>query len=308
MKQISLFSSVLLLASMLLISCQESSNIPSPGDNSFNLTSEPAPIVDAIDVSIDSALKIIDALTNGETTTQKYRVRGIISKNLTSPSDVPGKYTDINIIIKDGSTTSELTCYYTKNLKNKNFTSMYKVPLVESELTLVGPLQKYVDKSGNVKPEMVNGFIESYQKSIFTLSIDSLPDCPPLKADQITVKQADSIGKVLGPGNTSKETYKIVGIVYTIGEAPSSYKNATFTIADKASGSTFYCYRVKVKGTSAVFSSPDMLAVGDTVFIESNITNYKGTIETKSNDGYNSYIYWSSNKNLGYPPYAEEAQ
>lgn len=302
MKQISLFSSVLLLASMLLISCQESSNIPSPGDNSYNLSSEPAPIVDAIDVSIDSALKIIDALTNGETTTQKYRVRGIISKNLTSPSDVPAKYTDINMVIKDGSTTSELTCYYTKDLKNKNFTSMYKVPLVGSELTLVGPLQKYVDKSGNVKPEMSNGFIESYQKGIFTMSIDDLPACPAPKADQITIAQADSIGLALGPGKTSAETYKIVGIVYTIGETPSSYKNATFTIADKDSKSTFYCYRVKVKGTSAIFSSPDMLAVGDTVFIESKITNYSGTVETVSNQG---YIYWSSNKNLGFDPYEE---
>lgn len=302
MKQISLFSSVLLLASMLLISCQESSNIPSPGDNSFNLTSEPAPIVDATDVSIDSALKIIDALTNGETTTQKYRIRGIISKNITAPSDVPAKYTDINMVIKDGSTTSELTCYYTKDLKSKNFTSMYKVPLVGSELTLVGPLQKYVDKNGNVKPEMSNGFIESYQKGIFTLSIDDLPACPAPKADQITIAQADSIGLALGPGKTSAETYKIVGIVYTIGETPSSYKNATFTIADKESKSTFYCYRVKVKGTSAIFSSPDMLAVGDTVFIESKITNYSGTVETVSNQG---YIYWSSNKNLGFGPYEE---
>lgn len=302
MKQISLFSSVLLLASMLLISCQESSNIPNPGDNSYNLPSEPAPIVDAVDVSIDSALKIIDGLTNGETTTQKYRVKGIISKNLTSPSDVPVKYTDINMIIKDGSTTSELTCYYTKDLRNKNFTSMYKVPLVGSELTLVGPLQKYVDKSGKVKPEMSNGFIESYQKSIFTLSIDSLPVCPAPKADQITIAQADSIGRALNPGKTSAKTYKIVGIVYTIGEAPSSYKNATFTIADKESKSTFYCYRVKVKGTSAVFSNPDMLAAGDTVFIESKITNYSGTIETVANQG---YIYWSSNKNLRFSPYEE---
>lgn len=297
----SLIFATLTLVGTLLWSCQEKANIPSPGDNSFNLTTEPAPIVDAIDVSIDSALLIIDNLNDGETTTEKYRIRGIVSKNITSPTDIPSKYTDINIVIKDGG--RELTCYYTKNLKNKNFTSKLKVPLVDSDITLVGPLQKYVDKSGNVKPEMVNGFIETYHSSVFLPDPMDLPICPAPLADQISIFQADSIGKALGTGKTSKETYKIVGIVYTITEAPSSYKNATFTIIDQSTPElSFYCYRVKAKGTSAVFSNPNMLAVGDTVFIESKITNYNGTIETVSNQG---NIYWSSNKNLGFPSYEE---
>lgn len=291
-----LIFATLTLAETLLWSCQEKSNIPSPGDNAFNLTDEPSPVVDAIDVTVDSALLIIDNLADGETTTEKYRIRGIVSKNITSPTDIPSKYTDINIVIKDGG--RELTCYYTKNLKNKNFTSKYKVPLVDSDITLVGPLQKYVDKSGNVKPEMVNGFIETIHSAVYLPNPMDLPTCPAPLEDQISIFQADSIGKALGSGGTSKDTYKIVGIVYTITEAPSSYKNATFTIVDqKTPELSFYCYRVKAKGTSAVFSNPNMLAVGDTVFIESKITNYSGTIETVSNQG---NIYWSSNKNLGY--------
>lgn len=301
MKQTTLFIAALLLTSMLMPSCQEKSNIPSPGDNSFNLTAEPAPIVEAIDITIDSALMIIDNLKDGETTAEKYRIRGIVSKNITSPNDIPSKYTDINIVIKDGG--RELTCYYTKNLNNKNFTSKYKVPLVDSDITLVGPLQKYVDKSGNIKPEMVNGFIETLHSAVYLPSPMDLPTCPAPLADQISIFQADSIGKALGTGKTSTDTYKIVGIVYTITEAPSSYKNATFTIIDQSTPEiSFYCYRVKAKGTSAVFSNPNMLAVGDTVFIESKITNYNGTIETVSNQG---YIYWSSNKNLGFPSYEE---
>lgn len=288
MKQISLFSSVLLLASMLLISCQESSNIPSPGDNSYNLTSEPAPIVDAIDVSIDSALKIIDALTNGETTTQKYRVRGIISKNLTSPSDVPAKYTDINMVIKDGSTTSELTCYYTKDLKNKNFTSMYKVPLVGSELTVVGPLQKYINKNtGAITPELVNGFIESYQKGVFTINPDSLPTCPDPEEGQILAGEALEIGNALGLGETTSETYDILGVVCSIDEAPSTqYKNATFRIQDNTK-KQFYCFRVK-KNNGEAFTNPEELAVGDIVVIRSKIMKYNkngGIVETPQNAG-----------------------
>lgn len=298
MKQISLFSSVLLLASMLLISCQESSNIPNPGDNRFNLTSEPAPIVDAIDVSIDSALKIIDGLANDEKTTQKYRIRGVISNNKTYPFDVPSKYTDINFEFKDGSADKALTCYYTKNLKNKNFTSVYQVPLVGSDVTVVGVLTNYKGTT----PELVDGFIESCNDLIATCNINDLPDCPAPSADQISIYQADSIGKALGSGKTSTQTYKIVGIVHAVFEAPSSYKNATFTISDKASKSHFYCYRVKAKNTTAIFSNPDMLVVGDTVYIESKITNYQGTVETEGNKG---YIYWSSNKNLGFDPYEE---
>lgn len=285
-----LIFATLTLAGTLLWSCQEKSNIPSPGDNAFNLTDEPSPIVDAIDVSIDSALLIAEKLANKETTTEKYRVRGVVSKNITYPFDVPSKFKDINIVIKDGG--RELTCYYTKDLRNKNFTSVSKVPLIGSDVTLVGYLQNY-----NGTPELVNGFVESYQSLISAEDINNLPVCPAPLADQISIWQADSIGKALGTGGTSTDTYKIVGIVHAVYETPSSYKNATFTISDKDTKANFYCYRVKAKGTSAEFSNPNMLAVGDTVFIESKITNYKGTIETENGKG---YIYWSSNKNLGY--------
>ena len=233
-----------------------------------------------------------------EKTTQKYRIRGVISNNKTYPFDVPSKYTDINFEFKDGSTSDALTCYYTKNLKNKNFTSVYQVPLVGSDVTVVGVLTNYKGTT----PELVDGFIESCNDLIAACNINDLPDCPAPSADQISIYQADSIGKALGSGKTSTQTYKIVGIVHAVFEAPSSYKNATFTISDKASKSHFYCYRVKAKNTTAIFSNPDMLVVGDTVYIESKITNYQGTVETEGNKG---YIYWSSNKNLGFGPYEE---
>lgn len=280
-----LIFATLTLAGTLLWSCQEKSNIPSPGDNAFNLTDEPSPVVDAIDVTVDSALLIIDHLNDGETTTEKYRIRGIVSKNITSPTDIPSKYTDINIVIKDGG--RELTCYYTKDLRNKNFTSMYKVPLVGSELTLVGPLQKYVNKSGDVKPEMVKGFIESYQKGIFTINPDSLPACPDPEEGQILAGEALEIGNALGLGETTPETYDILGVVCSIDEAPSTqYKNATFRIQDNTK-KQFYCFRVK-KNNGEAFTNPDELAVGDIVVIRSKIMKYNkdgGIVETPQNAG-----------------------
>lgn len=303
MKQFSLFAALLLVMSLTLTNCKESSNIPSPGDNSYNLTSEPAPIVDAIEINIDSALKIVAGLADGETTTQKYKISGMITKNITNPTDVP-KYTDINFDFKD-STDKTLTCYYTKNLRNKNFTSRYKVPLVGSYVTVVGALQRYV-KNDSYTPELVNGFLYDIPYGLFLPDPITLPACPDPLPDQISIKRALAIGDSIGKGKTTTETYKIVGVVYQVNEAPSGYKNATFTIMNNDyPDETFYCYRVKDRKTGNDFTNPDMLAVGDTVFIESKITNYSGTIETVSNQG---YIYWSSNKLLGYPPYSEVAQ
>lgn len=299
MKQFSLFAALLLVMSLTLTNCKESSNIPSPGDNSYNLPAQPAPIVDAIEINIDSALKIVAGLADGEKTTQKYKISGTITRNITSPAEIPDKYTNINFVFKD-STNKELTCYYTNDKNNKGFTSKYKVPLTGSELTVVGVLQKYV-KNDSYTPELVNGFIYNYAKFIGTPELH----CPDPLPDQISVTKAGAIGDSIGKGNTTTETYKIVGIVTSIKEDHNtSFGNATFDIQDNAE-SSFTCYRVVAKkdgATVKIFKEPGLVAIGDTVFIESKITNYSGTIETVANQG---YVYWSSNKLLGYPPYSE---
>lgn len=275
----------IMLLSMGLTACQEQSNIPHPGDNAFNLPFESTVDTSSCTiVTIDEALAIIDSLEAGAQTSELYKISGTVSQNNTSPDDVPGKYSDINLTLKDNSTTKTLACWYTKNLYNSPFTANTQVPLVGSKLTVIGALMNYVDKNGNRKPEMTNGFICRIDSMIAPKPVGPLPDCPEPAEGQISVSQALEIGQALASGGTTTEKYKIVGVVCKIEEAPNTqYKNATFYIQDNTKA-RFYCYRMK--GGSVSLTNPDMLVVGDIVVVETAITNYKGTtIESVANQG-----------------------
>lgn len=282
-----------LLLSIVLPACQEGSNIPQPGDNSYNVDiSRTVDTSSCTEVTIEEALAIIDSLADGARTSELYKITGSVTQNITSPDDVPSSYSDINIMLED--TTDKIKCYYIKNLFNRPFTANTQVPLVGSRLALIGALTKYVSKSGSVTPEMVNGFICRIDSLIAPKPIPPLPSCPDPEEGQISVSEALSIGNALAAGKSTSEKYKIVGIVCKVKEYPSSqYGNATFYIQDNTK-QQFYCYRVKgLQGTKLVrITNPDMVAIGDTVFIESKIMNYSGTIETVNNQG---GIYWSSN-------------
>ena len=275
----------LMLLCIGLPACKENSNIPNPGDNSFNSDS---PIsVDTSSctpVTIKEALVILDHMQDGATTTEMYKISGTVSQNNTSPDDIPNKYTNINFTIKDEATNSTLACWYTNNINNRPFTATTQVPLVGSKLTVIGPLCRYVDKSGNVKPEMTNGFICRIDSLIAPKPVGPLPDCPEPAEGQISVSKALEIGRALASGQTTAEAYKIIGVVCKIKEAPNAqYGNATFYIQDNTKAQ-FYCYRMK--GGSVKFTDPKMLNVGDIVVVETKIMNYQGnTIESVANQG-----------------------
>ncbi len=282
------------LLSMVLFGCKENSNLPMPGDNSYNQGA--VSLVDTSSctiVSIKEALVIIDHLNDGETTTEMYKISGTVSQNNTSADLIPDTYSNINLTIKDESTTGTLACWYTNNINNRPFTAMTQVPLVGSKLTVIGPLCRYVDKSGNVKPEMTNGFICRIDSMIAPKPVGPLPDCPEPAEGQISVSKALEIGRALASGETTEETYKIVGVVCKITEAPGSYNNATFYIQDNTKAQ-FYCYRMK--GGSVTLNKAEKLAVGDIVVVETKITNYRGTtIESVANQG---NIIQSNNPNF----------
>lgn len=294
MKHPFLFICSVVLLSMVMFGCKENSNIPMPGDNSYNQGA--VSLVDTsscTSVTIKEALTIIDHLQDGETTTEMYKISGTVSQNNTSADLIPDTYSNINLTIKDESTTSTLACWYTNNINNRPFTATTQVPLVGSKLTVIGPLCRYVDKSGNVKPEMTNGFICRIDSMIAPKPVGPLPDCPEPAEGQISVSKALEIGRALASGETTPDKYKIVGVVCKITEAPSSYNNATFYIQDNTKAQ-FYCYRMK--GGSVTLNKAEKLAVGDIVVVETKITNYKGTtIESVANQG---NIIQSNNPNF----------
>ena len=131
--------------------------MPSPGDNS-NRISDTVPILTAdtngIVVSVDSAYAIAMALPTGGKTAEQYKITAYINSIITNLDDVPRKYANVNMTIKDDGKQA-LTCQYTNYINNYPFRSKTQVPAVGSKITVVGILSKYTNGS----PQMLNGYI-----------------------------------------------------------------------------------------------------------------------------------------------------
>ena len=154
--KISLFALVA-VAALTFVACEEKPYIDGPGDNSRNI--ETMPIVQAdtngIEISVDSAILICNALGRDELTVEKYKLHGKIASVRTDLSLIPGKYTNVNFQLADINTGTEIACYYTNSLNNYPFRKNSEVPRAGSIVTVLGPLTNY---NGNT-PELKNGFI-----------------------------------------------------------------------------------------------------------------------------------------------------
>lgn len=277
-----------LTVAILATGCAESPYINGPGDNAYNSDSLIVVSADTsgISISIDSALAIISRLTPGTTTAERYKLSGELTANKTSPSDVPGQYTNINFTLKDA--TGSITCQYTNNLNNRSFRRSADVPRVGSKLTVVGPLSLYQSSSGATTPQMLNGFIARYDSLV---APPPFPGCPAPADGQISVSQACEIALQLQNKEISTETYKIIAVVTDITELSTDYGNATFNVSDGKR--TLVCFRAKGLNNSK-FTSADQLLYGDTIVLSGKLQNYNSTPELTSG----GYILSSTNPNL----------
>ena len=108
---------------------------------------------DYTDVSVAEALEIGKVLASNASTTEKYRVVGTVTTVKTDPANVPGKYTNINMTIKDA--TGTIDCFYTNYLDNKPFTSADQIPAAGTKVAVIGPLCNY----NGTTVEFKNGYI-----------------------------------------------------------------------------------------------------------------------------------------------------
>ena len=109
--------SILVLTAMValaFVGCKEKPYIAGPGDNSHNVDSIPVLIPDTngIEVGVDSAIVICNALADNADSPDRYKISGIVTKNTTTPITVPGSYTNINFLMKDLHTGTgyQITC------------------------------------------------------------------------------------------------------------------------------------------------------------------------------------------------------
>jgi hypothetical protein len=288
---------VLTAAALFFTACKEDQYINSPGDNAYNRTQEETkyiPDTNCIEISVDSAIAICNALPNGGETSEMYKLTGMVVGNSTHPYTVPSQHTDITFNLSDNGLKSIISCYYTKNLNNANFRNQSDIPLYGSKLAVCGKLTKYVSNSGKVTPELKNGFVIRID-SLASFEFQGCPD-PDSTAGVMNVDQAIAyMNANIADDVTSDQSFKILGVVVTK-EMPTnadlrSFGNFTFSIS--SNGKTYAtCYRLLGKGNQK-FTAYNQLEIGDTVVVNAKIQNYHGICEPTS-----GYVEKSTNPNF----------
>ena len=142
------------VVAVVLFSCKENPYMPSPGDNS-NQVSDTLEILKAdtngILVSVDSAYAIAMSLVQNRTpTAETYK----ITATITSIDDTYfASDHNVHIYVTDGGKQS-LQLRSTNYINNYPYRSKEQVPAVGSKITVVGPLMKY-----DGKPQMNKGYV-----------------------------------------------------------------------------------------------------------------------------------------------------
>ena len=108
-------------------------------------------------MNVAQALDVINALADGATTTEQYKVTGYIvgAPDFQRNAETGALYGNVNLTIADAAGGSPLlTVYRAKNIGNVNFTEETISTIKEGdEVVIEGQLQKYV-KDGLYTPVM----------------------------------------------------------------------------------------------------------------------------------------------------------
>lgn len=267
-----IFLALTSVVALALVGCTEKPYINAPGDNSQNLDTIPVlvPDTEGIEISIDSAYKIVDALAANTTSAEIYKIRGEISLVKTNPFLIPGTYTNVDFeLIPEGATNSskKVVCYRSWGLNNIAFRNRTQVPLANTIATFRGHLTKY-----NGAPELKgvdnndHCFITSVSNATFLPS--QLPTCSAPEEGELSCSQAADTAK-LG----RSKFYETKGTVIGMLEFSTGFGNAQILITDGQK--TLLAYRCKGLNNASI-NSRDKLRIGDEITIHGQLTTYNG--------------------------------
>ena len=124
-----------------------------------NENSQEEPNPEVKELTVAEALELIAVLEDGKTTTEEYLVKGIV----TSIKEVSTSYGNATFNLGDNATDAaedQLTIYRAKGFDNEKIADE-SIIKVGDEVVVKGKLQKYVSKSGDMTPEISNGYIYS---------------------------------------------------------------------------------------------------------------------------------------------------
>ena len=276
MKANKLLIAVLSIAMLGMVACNEKNAPTGPGQpNPNDSTAVISVDTTGTYVTIAQALDIISGLAPAGATDQKYKIVGEVIQNNTDPANVPGKYTNINITIKDA--TGSIACYYMNNLNNEAFTSSDQVPRVGSKVVMIGQLKNYLNKNTNATtPEMANGFILRI--------IEMKGEANPNEYTYVTIAQALEIGKTLAQGGETYGYYMDTVVITTIkteaANVPGKYTNINMTVKDETG--TMDSYYTNYLENAAFTSADQIPPVNSKIILIAKIANYQGTLEFKN--------------------------
>ena len=278
------------VVAMVFFGCKESPYINQPGDNTFNTDTipeiadpDPTPDPEGVDIpenaiTVNEAVKIARKLAAGETSKEKYFIKGWVvgfNRGASFDTDFP-KYGNDFVYLsarQDGKGTKQFYAYRLLGKFGAKFPDLECVQIGDFMVISCYPMNYngIYESSGAC-------FAYSSGNAHFNEIFPAFPGCPAPKEGEISVTKAEKIALELASKQTSTETYKIRGVVTSVDAANfnPSYGNMTFNISDGMSYAT--CYRLKAKD-GAKFTSADQVAVGDTVLVEAKIQNYNGTCE-----------------------------
>ena len=249
--------------------------------------------------TIAQALAVIDKLADNATTDEWYYVKGKISKINTTGDNV-AKYKNINYVISDGG--KDLTIYQGRNLNDTDFTKDGEIN-VDDEVVVFGQLQRFVNNSGNMVPEMAKG---NYIVKL-TAGSSGNPDDNPTsgsgsgtKDDPYDAVAAIAYTQSLGADVESSSDIYVKGIISSIKYTYSAqYGTATYAISVDGNaeneftvyGSYYFDNKPWVDGNIQIQKGDKVIVCGKVVYYMGNTPefankkNWLVSINDKTSDG-----------------------
>lgn len=195
------------------------------------------PPVEGTEITCAQAVQLTNDLADGASSTETYSVTGYITEVVGAVSTDRGtpQQTFWMADTKDGGKVFE--AYYA------NVPSGVSAFTVGMKVKLTGQLLKYVNKSGQVTPEIKNGNVVVLE--------DGGGDTPPVgDAIPVSCSEAVQLTQALADGGTSTETYAVTGyITETDGNVSTKTgpRQQVFWMADtKDGGKVFEAYWANV--------------------------------------------------------------
>lgn len=271
---------------------------------------EPTPDPEGFEIpegtlNVYEARNICAQLESGQTTGQKYYVKGWVKKIADKHASAVAEFGNAQFYIaatNDPNAEKDFVAYQVYGKDGQKITNP-DVVQVGDFVILYGELTNY-----NGTYETVGrgaAYIYASTNELFNTKEEEKPSPDPEGADipegTLNIYEAREICSKLANGATTNEQYYVKGWIKKLhnknADGIAKFGNAQFYMSPVNDGSVsvdFMAYQVYGKNGQRI-TDPASVAEGDFVVVYGKLTNYNGTYETVGRGA--AYIYYSTNPN-----------